>query len=418
MALSGATLAALSPVSSAKTVLRVAPWGGMGDRNKGGLLEQYIEEYKKVRPDVEIEVLGQIPTYDFLPKLLLMPEMPDILETHLGWFPELMQAGIPSPVPADIQQQMRRFFFAPTLIPFTYSGQLYGIPTEYQLYALGYNKRLFEEAGFSGPPETWADLRLIASKATKLNPNGTIARAGFRFSGYGWAGGGEGETHTFLALLRSNNGVYVDEKRRAQLDRPEALETMEFLVDMIRQQIAVPNGWGGIPEGTTFMAIIPSWARGGFAQAMGADFANAATSLIPHGKGNFATTQYGWGFIVPTKAKNAKEAWEFLRWLTLQEGPNGLTRTGQAMANLGSIPTNPVDLRARRELQSHSFWRGFIEGMNYAQPEPGYPQIFVRWKELGKALEPVLRLQISPVQGLADAQRRIQTVLDQGKPLD
>lgn len=100
---SSALVALLSPAGSAKTVLKVLPWGGMGDRNKGGLLEQVIAEYKKVRPDVEIEVLGQIPTYDFLPKLLLMPEMPDIVETHLGWFPELMKAGIPSPLPQDLE---------------------------------------------------------------------------------------------------------------------------------------------------------------------------------------------------------------------------------------------------------------------------------------------------------------------------
>lgn len=404
----------LAQTIEAKTVLTVAPWGGLGDRNQGGLMEQHIAEYEKLHPDIEIEVIGQIPTYDFLPKLLLMPDMPDVLETHLGWFPELMQAGIASPMPREMENRARRFFFAPTFQPFMAAGRLHGIPTEYQLYALGYNQRLFDEAGFAKAPQTWSELQLLATKATKRNANGSIARVGLRFAGYGWAGGGEGETHSFLALLWSNGGTYIDAEGKPGLDQPAALETMQFLTDMIRQQAALPDGWGGIPEGTTAMAIIPSWARGGFESAMGADFVNAATSLIPHGKGGFATTQYGWGFVVPAKAKHPKEAWEFLEWLTMQRSPDGLTRTGRAMAKLGSVPTSPGDLQARRELQEHSYWKGFLAGMNVARAEPNYPQIFARWKELGAALEPVLRLQVPPVQGLTDAQRRIVTALTRG----
>lgn len=77
------------------------------------------------------------------------------------------------------------------------------------------------------------------------------------------------------------------------------------------------------------------------------------------------------------------------------------------MANLGSIPTNPADLRVRDELNIHPFWRGFLDGMTVARPEPPYPDIFGRWKELGIALEPALRLEIPAVQGLREAQDRI-----------
>lgn len=399
---------------SAKTVLTIAPWGGMGDKNKGGVMEQLIAEYQKLRPDVEFDVISlPMNSYDGLPKLLLMPEVPDLVETHLSLLPELMKANLPSPMPTDMEARARRFFFKPVLEPLEIQGRLYGLPTEYILYALGYNNRLFEEEGVAGPPQTWEELRLLASKSTRRDPTGRVTRVGFGFPG-GWAGHGEAATHAFLALLWSNNGTYIDNQGRARLSDPPAQQTVEFLTNMMRDQSASLVGWDGIPNGTTFMAITPSWARGGFSSAMGADFVNASTSLIPRGAGPYATTQYGWGFFVPTKAKNAKEAWEFLNWLTMQEGPGGLTRTGLAMANLGSVPTNPIDLQARRDLHTANFWRGFVAGMNVARPEPSYPQIMNRWKELGKALEPVLQLRISPVQGVADAQRTITRVLELG----
>lgn len=401
---------AIAP-AQARTVLTVAPWGGMGDRTQGGLMEQLLAEYQALRPDIEFEVLAQIPTYEYLPKLLLMPEMPDILETHLGWFPELMAAGIPSPVPHNLQEQAFAHFFHQPLQPLLYDGVLYGLPTEYQLYALGYNRRLFDELGFGAPPTTWDELRELAAKGTRWTGEGVLERIGFRFSGLGWADGGEGQTHTFLALLWSNGGYYIDEAGRPGLDTPEALETMEFLTGMIREEIALANGWGGIPEGTTLMAVIPSWARNGFELAMGEDFANASTSLIPHGRAGFATTQYGWAFIVPQTAKNPEEAWKFLEWLTMRAGTLGLTPTGRAMARLGSIPTNPNDLAVQDELATHPFWKGFLEGLNVARPEPSYPNIFGRWKELGAALDPVYALRIPASQGLREAQERIVRAL-------
>jgi len=399
--------------TEATTVLTVAPWGGMGDRVQGGL-EEILAEYQAIRPDIEFEVLAQIPTYEYLPRLMLMPEMPDILETHLGWFPELMAVGIPTPVPHTLQEQAISFFFQQPLQPLLYDGVLYGLPTEYQLYALGYNRRIFDELGFGGPPETWEELRELAAKGTRRTGDGVLERIGFRFSGLGWAGGGEGETHTFLALLWSNGGYYVNEAGRPGLDQPEALETLEFLVGMLREEIALADGWGGIPEGTTLMAVIPSWARNGFEVAMGADFANASTSLIPRGKAGFATTQYGWAFIVPRGAKNPEEAWKFLEWLTMREGSVGTTPTGRAMARLGSIPTNPHDLAMQEELGVHPFWRGFLDGLTFARPEPPYSNIFGRWKELGTALEPVLRLEIPPSQGLREAQERVTRALAEG----
>src|SRR5690606_13211316 len=98
-------------------------------------------------------------------------------------------------------------------------------------------------------------------------------------------------------------------------------------------------------------------------------------------------------------------------WLTMREGTLGMTPTGRAVARLGSIPTNPSDLAMQEELRVHPFWKGFLDGLNVARPEPSYPNIFGRWKELGIALEPVLALEIPPSQGLREAQARITRAL-------
>jgi len=111
-------------------------------------------------------------------KLMLMPQMADVQETHLGWFPELMQAGIPSPLPPELDSKVKKFFFPPVLQPILHGGHLYAVPTEYQLYALGYNTRVWAEAGMVDPPKTWTELKQMALKGTQRYPDGSVERIG------------------------------------------------------------------------------------------------------------------------------------------------------------------------------------------------------------------------------------------------
>ena len=93
--------------AAAKKVLTIHPWSSMGDSS---MMEQIVAEYEALNPDVEIEIIGRIPTYEFLMKLMLMPQMPDIVECHLDWFPELRAAGFPAPLP-DVLDAVSLLFF-------------------------------------------------------------------------------------------------------------------------------------------------------------------------------------------------------------------------------------------------------------------------------------------------------------------
>jgi multiple sugar transport system substrate-binding protein len=401
---------------AAKKVLTIHPWSSMGDRTPGGMMEQIVAEYEALNPDVEIEIIAQIPTYEFLMKLMLMGQMPDVVECHLGWFPELLAAGVPSPLPAELDAEARRFFFAPPLVPFTRDSTLYGIPTTYIVYALAYHQDLFDEIGLTEPPRTWAELEQVSRKGTKVDAAGATLRAGFSFPGAGWISSPEAPSLTLQGWLRSNGGYYIDAQGRPGLDRPEAVETLDYLTGLIRGRIAVGDGWGVFPKQTAFMAIVPNYYRPSMVQSMGESFPQVKTALIPRGKASHATAQFGWGYFVPKTALHPEEAWKFLQWYALTQGPDEMTRLGVAMAR-GYIPINHVDMKARRQqMLSEPFWEGYVAGMDVAQPEPPYPQIFKRWEVLGATLQPVIRLQVPPLEGLREAQTRIAAILAESTP--
>lgn len=139
------------------------------------------------------------------------------------------------------------------------------------------------------------------------------------------------------------------------------MQTLDFVTGPIRTQVAIA-GWSAFPQGKASMAIMPSYTHPTFLQSMGQSFAQVKTTLIPRGKGDFTTTQYGWGFFVPKTAQHPEEAWEFLQWYALSQGSEGMTRLGVAMMR-GFMPMNQVDMRARRQqLATEPFWEGFVAG--------------------------------------------------------
>ncbi len=81
------------------------------------------------------------------------------------------------------------------------NGTLYGIPNEIDVYALNYNKKLFEAAGIAEAPKTWDEFLAAAEKLTDKSKG----QQGFGLIN-SWAAG---VLHPFSSLLVSNGGDLV-----------------------------------------------------------------------------------------------------------------------------------------------------------------------------------------------------------------
>lgn len=110
------------------------------------------------------------------------------------------------------------------LPPLTDAGEmkrtLYGLPFVASTRLLFYNKELFKEAGITGAPKTWDELKSDA-ELLKLNTGAT----------YPFAlplGPEEAQAETMMWLL-SGGGGYTDELGRYAIDSPQNIETFEWL---------------------------------------------------------------------------------------------------------------------------------------------------------------------------------------------
>ncbi|MEJ5229723.1 MAG: ABC transporter substrate-binding protein, partial [Pseudothermotoga sp.] len=374
-------------------------------------LRQYVEEYQKLNPDVEIEIQS-VPFDDYLKRILISHTsgvIADIYVLYSLWGVQLVDSAILDQVPKDIVDKIKSNFVKTAVDGATIDKSIWGVPVEVSNYALVYNKKLLQEAGFNEPPKTWDELVAMAPKLTKRNPDGTIAQYGFAFLS-GWD---SAVVHPFLALLHSNGGKpFKDDFSESLLTSKEAVEALEAELKLFQNGATDPAAsvWN-FPSGKVAMMIMAPWYESALKLGFKDQYEQTVgVAPIPYLK-KPATAGYTWFIAVDSASKNKKAAWDFIRWMTLQD-VGGFTRMGELMAkNIGSIPPSKSDLAFFKNELSDLYTSVFVKELDNTYQEPNIAQ--------GQEIKTILMREIieawngrkSAEKALSDAKKQIDEIL-------
>jgi multiple sugar transport system substrate-binding protein len=376
-------------------------------------LRQYVEEYQKLNPDVEIEIQS-VPFDEYLKRILISHTagvISDIYVLYSLWGVQLVDSGILDQVPKDIADKVRASFVKAAVDGATIDKAIWGVPVEVANYALVYNKKLLREAGFNEPPKTWDELIAMAPKLTKRNPDGTVAQYGFAFL----AGWDSAVVHPFLALLYSNGGKpFKDDFTECLLTSKEAIEALEAELKLFKNGATDPAAsvWT-FPTGKVAMMIMAPWYETALKLGFKDEYeATVGVAPIPYLK-KPATIGYTWFIAVDSASKNKKAAWDFIRWMTLQDA-GGFTRMGELMAkNIGSIPPNKQDIAFFKAELNDLYTSVFVKELENTYQEPNVAQ--------GQEIKTILMREIveawngrkTAEQALSDAKKQIDKILEE-----
>jgi multiple sugar transport system substrate-binding protein len=111
-----------------------------------------------------------------------------------------------------------------------YKGTQYGMPFTTSSRTLFYNKKLFQQAGISSPPQTWADVK---ADALKIKALGKI--------GFGLPLGSEEAQAESLLWMLGNGGNFQDASGNWTIDSPQNVETFQFLKGLVSSGATEPN---------------------------------------------------------------------------------------------------------------------------------------------------------------------------------
>jgi len=371
-----------------------------------------FDAYEAEHPGVTVE--HQQTAYgDFLQTILTSRvggTAPDIYNVYSVWVPQLAAAGVLEPPPADVAEFIAEGYSPATVGAATIGGQLWGIPTELSIYALVYNRKLLEEAGYSEPPKTWAELREIAQKITRTNDQGNIDVGGYAY-GTSVAEG----VHPFYAqMFAAGVPPFAEDGRSTNLTSPEAIQILSdqaalFADGITSNAIVVDN----FASNAVAMQISANWNKQGWQEAFGDQFADTVGIAPIPTDGPGGTMLYSFLWAVDATSDAKEESWDLLRFLnTPREG--GLSCTGEMMQGMGSLAGNSADLELMTA-NADEFDRAYVEEVTSgrAVTQPNIWQAAEADRILRGYIDQAWAGTMTAEEALTQADAEIQAVLDE-----
>lgn len=388
------------------------------------LLEAAAASYSDANPDVTITVQA-VPFGDLLTTIRSQgggAGGPTIASIYDLWLPELARDGLVEKAPEAVSGDVGAAWPAGIAAAASVDGAVYGIPNEINVYALNYNKALFEEAGIAEPPATWDALKEAAAAITASGEG----RQGFGMIN-SWAAG---VVHPFSSLLVSNGGDLVVDGKPA-LDSQAAGETFALYEEMIKEGYTDPsmgtadaNTTGpfldNFVSGNTGMIIMANWWESALRAGMGDRFDTIGTAPIPVGpSGDTARSiSYSWLTVVNAGAADAEReaAWDFLSWLNgAESGENGASAMSGILMSMGILPSRSSDVEAYQDDLGRDFLAGYVDVLENAKAFP----VVLGGQEFSEALQQVIESlqygQVDAQEAQANAQADAESILERAK---
>ncbi len=184
--------------------------------------EPIVKAFEKKNPDIKVD-LTVIPWKHWTSQVQTMiqnKQYPDVLEGT--YFASYAQEGLLYPAskvisdPSNLLPSMKE--------QGTYKGKQYGMPWTTSSRTLFYNEKLFDKAGISKPPTTWAELK---SDAAKIKAK--TGKTGFGLP----LGSEEAQAETLLWFL-GNGGGYVDSDGKWAINSSKNVEAFTFLNGLVK----------------------------------------------------------------------------------------------------------------------------------------------------------------------------------------
>jgi multiple sugar transport system substrate-binding protein len=288
-----------------------------------------IAEFQEANPDVEIapEYVAYDALHDKIATGMASGSAPfDIMLVDDIWFPEFAEAGWLLDVSADIPPEMLADSSQAAWDIVTYDGKQFGLPWLLDQLYFYYNSDMLAKAGFDAPPTTWEEL---LTQAQAMKDQGIVEYPIV----LPW-GQIEASITQFVALLYGNGGQFFDEAGNPVFNSPEAVETLQWMVDAVASGLVNPasttygeeDARNAISAGkaafTINWAYMYDLANNPDESTVPGQIAMAMMPVSQKGKdaGIVSSSNNGsMGFAVAAGSENAQAALDFVTYLTSKD---------------------------------------------------------------------------------------------------
>ena len=210
------------------------------------------------------------------------------------------------------------------MVPYTFNGNVYGIPISRNFTMMFYRKDMLAEVGISAPPETWDDLidMLPAIQRKYMQPGLILPGV---VSGGNSVSPATESGHTFaLLMLQSGTNYYNNEQTATNFDTQAAVDAFAKWTDFYNIY-KFDQTYDAFTRFRTGEAPIVIQDYCTFYNQLNVaapelkglwDFCAVPGTLREDGTVSHAANSNGAGAVVLSSCKNKEAAWDFINWFT------------------------------------------------------------------------------------------------------
>ncbi|QRN98595.1 extracellular solute-binding protein [Archangium violaceum] len=302
-----------------------------------------------------------------------------------GW----IEAGnTVAPIDFFVDDALRKRFIPTTMEAMTYRGTVYGLPLNYKVITLIYNKKLVPT-----PPKTSGELVTIAKKLTDKK----AGRFGLAYS--------YGDFYFHAALMNGFGGGVFGPGTTPTLNSPQNVKSVEQVMKWVEKDGILPAEPSSalitslFNEGKAAMVFSGPWFLGEIAK--GVDYGLAPLPTLDEAGGKpmrpWMTVE---GVYISAPSKNTDAAFEVAKFLTSDEAAKVLALEGrQSPANL-AVYSDP-------KVQADPQLKAFRDQVDTAVPMPNVPEMTMVWSPATSAMNSILKKAATPKAALDVAQKAV-----------
>ena len=292
------------------------------------VIDNMVADFEKDNPDVKINPIYAGTYQDSITKALTAhrggsaPQLAVLLSTDMfTLIDEDAIVPVDELLKTDDDKKWLNGFYDAFMQNSRAEGHTWGVPFQRSTIVMYYNKDLFKEAGLDPEkaPGTWDELAEAAKKLTKRDASGNVTQWGVSIpsTGFGY--------WMFQALTTPNDTILMNEDgTEVYLDKPGAIEALEYWRDLIVKHKAMPGGtidWGTTPKDFLEKKVAIIWTTTG-------NLTNIRTNasfpfgvaMMPHAKRGGSPTGGGNFYIFKDGTPEQQEAaLRFAKWATQPE---------------------------------------------------------------------------------------------------
>ncbi|WP_079474016.1 extracellular solute-binding protein [Marinococcus halophilus] len=288
---------------------------------------------------------------------------------------DIQLQGLASPL--DAEDERLDEYQEEAIQAMTYDGELYGIPSVTETYALLYNKEILEE-----PPETLKELEEAAEEHTDAGNDeyGFLMEAANFYFTYPFV-----TAYGGYVFKQNEDGTYNTEDIGLATDG--AVEGGKMIGSWYEEGY-IPQGitadvMNGLFESGDVGAVVSGpWALRGYEEAIGEE--NLGVATLPTTEDGEELTSFSGvkGWMVSNFVEEDRKYWaeELALFMTNEESSEIYFETA------GEVPTNTAVVESDL-IQEDEYFAGFAEQTRYAEPMPNVPEMTQVWDPMADAHE-------------------------------